>query len=69
MQINMIYVPVKDLIQGYHEDDSTSKVTAWGGKLDVRPENISLYYHMLNLLNYSVFSLFYQRFCGIHKIA
>ena len=34
----MIKVPVKDLVQGYYEDDTTSKVTAWGGKLDVRPE-------------------------------
>ena len=38
MKINMIKVPVRDLIQGYSEDDSTSKVVAWGGKLDVRPE-------------------------------
>ena len=38
MLINMIKVPVRDLIQGYNENDATSKVVAWGGKLDVRPE-------------------------------
>ena len=38
MKINMIKVPVSELIQGYNEDDSTGKVVAWGGKLDVRPE-------------------------------
>lgn len=38
MKINMIKVPVKELIQGYSEDDKTSRVRAWGGKLDVRPE-------------------------------
>ena len=38
MKINMIKVPVKELIQGYSEDDRTSRVRAWGGKLDVRPE-------------------------------
>ena len=38
MKINMIKVPVKELIQGYSEDDQTSRVRAWGGKLDVRPE-------------------------------
>ena len=38
MNINMIKVPVRDLIKGYNEDDTTSKVTAWAGKLDVRPE-------------------------------
>lgn len=38
MKIDMIKVPVRDLISGYHEDDATSRVVAWGGKLDVRPE-------------------------------
>ena len=38
MKINMIKVPVKELIQNYSEDDQTSRVRAWGGKLDVRPE-------------------------------
>lgn len=38
MKINMIKVPIRDLIVGYQEDESTSKVVAWGGKLDVRPE-------------------------------
>ena len=38
MIINMMKLPVRDLIQGYSEDDATSRVRAWGGKLDVRPE-------------------------------
>lgn len=38
MKINMIKVPVKELIKGYSENDTTSKVVAWDGKLDVRPE-------------------------------
>ena len=38
MIINMIKLKVRDLVEGYHEDDATSKVTAWGGNLDVRPE-------------------------------
>ena len=38
MKINMIKVPVRELIKGYNENDSTSKVVAWDGKLDVRPE-------------------------------
>lgn len=38
MIINMMKLPVRDLIQGYMEDDATSRVRAWGGKLDVRPE-------------------------------
>lgn len=38
MKINMIKVPVKELIKGFSEDDATSKVVAWDGKLDVRPE-------------------------------
>ena len=38
MVIDMIKVPIRDLIKDYSEDDSTSKVVAWEGKLDVRPE-------------------------------
>lgn len=38
MKINEKRLKIGDLIEGYYEDDSTSKVTAWGGKLDVRPE-------------------------------
>ncbi len=38
MEIKEIKLKVKDLIVGYYEDDATSKVVAWGGKLDVRPE-------------------------------
>lgn len=38
MKIDMIHVPVRELIEGYQEDDATSRVVAWGGKLDVRPE-------------------------------
>ena len=38
MKINETRLKIGDLIDGYYEDDTTSKVTAWGGKLDVRPE-------------------------------
>ena len=38
MKINSMHLQIRDLIDGYYEDDATSKVTAWGGKLDVRPE-------------------------------
>ena len=38
MKINGIKIKIKDLIENYNEDDKTSRVTAWGGKLDVRPE-------------------------------
>ncbi len=38
MNIHMIKVPVRDLVKEYFEDDQTSRVRAWGGKLDVRPE-------------------------------
>ena len=38
MKINEARLKIGDLIKGYYEDDNTSKVTAWGGKLDVRPE-------------------------------
>ena len=38
MEINETRLRIGDLIEGYYEDDSTSKVIAWGGKLDVRPE-------------------------------
>ena len=38
MKINPMSLKVRDLIQGYYEDHNTSRVTAWGGKLDVRPE-------------------------------
>lgn len=38
MKINSMHLQIRDLIAGYYEDDATSKVTAWGGKLDVRPE-------------------------------
>ena len=38
MNITMIKLPVRDLIAGYSENDKTSRVIAWGGKLDVRPE-------------------------------
>ena len=34
----MMKLKVRDLVEGYHEDDNTSKVTAWNGQLDVRPE-------------------------------
>ena len=38
MKINMIKLPVRELIKAYSEDDQTSRVRAWDGKLDVRPE-------------------------------
>ena len=38
MKIDMIHVPVRELVEAYREDDATSRVVAWGGKLDVRPE-------------------------------
>ena len=38
MKIDMINVTVRDIIQGYSEDDTTSRVVAWNGILDVRPE-------------------------------
>lgn len=38
MKIDMIKVPIRDLIQGYYEDEQTNRVVAWDGKLDVRPE-------------------------------
>lgn len=38
MIINEMKLTVGALIQGYYEDDATSRVVAWGGKLDVRPE-------------------------------
>ena len=38
MKINMMKLPVRELIKGFSEDDATSRVIAWGGKLDVRPE-------------------------------
>ena len=38
MKITEHKVKIKDLVQDYCEDDTTSRVVAWGGKLDVRPE-------------------------------
>lgn len=38
MKIKETKIKIKDLIVGYHEDDTTSKVVAMNGKLDVRPE-------------------------------
>lgn len=38
MIINMMKLPVRELVKGYSEDDKTSRVVAWNGKLDVRPE-------------------------------
>ena len=38
MKINKETVLVRELVEGYREDDTTSRVVAWGGKLDVRPE-------------------------------
>lgn len=38
MKIDMIKVPIRELIKGYKEDEATSHVVAWDNKLDVRPE-------------------------------
>lgn len=38
MKIDGIKLPVRELIKGYIEDDRTSRVVAWDGNLDVRPE-------------------------------
>lgn len=38
MTIEEMKLPIGDLIKGYYEDMNTSRVVAWGGKLDVRPE-------------------------------
>ena len=38
MTINEMRLQVRDLVKDFYEDPSTGKVTAWGGKLDVRPE-------------------------------
>lgn len=38
MKIEERKIKIRDLIAGYSEDDSTSRVVAMGGKLDVRPE-------------------------------
>ena len=38
MVINEMKLKIRDLIQGYNEDNATNRVVAWGGKLDVRPE-------------------------------
>lgn len=38
MKITEMKIPVGEIIQGYHEDAATSRVVAWGGRLDVRPE-------------------------------
>lgn len=38
MVINEMRLPVRELVEGYKEDAATGRVTAWGGKLDVRPE-------------------------------
>ena len=38
MEISEIKLLIRDLVKGYIEDDKTSRVVAWDGKLDVRPE-------------------------------
>lgn len=38
MTITEIKVPVGALVQGFEQDDTTGRVRAWRGKLDVRPE-------------------------------
>ena len=38
MIINEMKLSIRELVQGYQEDNTTSRVRAWGGRLDVRPE-------------------------------
>lgn len=38
MKIQELRLPIRDLIKGYAEDNSTFRVVAYDGKLDVRPE-------------------------------
>ena len=38
MTINEMDLPIRDLVVSYHEDDATGRVSAMGGRLDVRPE-------------------------------
>lgn len=38
MEISELKLLIRDLVKGYIEDDKTSRVVAWDGKLDVRPE-------------------------------
>lgn len=38
MKINEMKLKVGDLIKAYNEDDTTGRISAWEGRLDVRPE-------------------------------
>ena len=38
MIINEMDLPIRDLVVAYNEDDTTGRVSAMGGRLDVRPE-------------------------------
>ena len=38
MTITEMDLPIRDLVVAYHEDDTTGRVSAMGGRLDVRPE-------------------------------
>lgn len=38
MKISEHKIKISEMIEGYYEDDNTSRVVALGGKLDVRPE-------------------------------
>lgn len=38
MTIMEMDFPIRDLVVSYHEDDATGRVSAMGGRLDVRPE-------------------------------
>lgn len=38
MTITEMKLKVSELVRGYHEDTATSRVVAWDGRLDVRPE-------------------------------
>ena len=38
MKITEMDLPIRDLVVAYNEDDTTGRVSAMGGRLDVRPE-------------------------------
>ena len=37
MKIELKQIKIRDLVEGYENDDETGRVAAYGGKLDVRP--------------------------------
>ena len=37
MEIKLVEIPIKDIADGYYDNDATGQVVAFGGKLNVRP--------------------------------